>query len=144
PGTTWYVSTWVSAALSFSRAFSLSWGILAKASSVGAKTVNGPGPFKVSTSPAACTAVTKVLNDPADLAVSTISAACAMPQASVRVEAIIKRFIADSDMAKSWFSAECGGPGHRWQCRDVRDVNLRPRMLHVHGLFRYNRTLSVH
>ncbi len=48
-------------------------GSLAKASSLGAKTVNGPGPFSVSTRPAAVTAATRVLNEPAATAVSTIS-----------------------------------------------------------------------
>ena len=41
-------------------------GSLAKASSVGAKTVNGPGPFSVCTSPAALTAATRVLKFPSD------------------------------------------------------------------------------
>ena len=36
-------------------------GNLAKASSVGANTVNGPGPFNVSTKPAAVIAAAKVL-----------------------------------------------------------------------------------
>ena len=48
-------------------------GSLANAASVGANTVNGPLPFKVSTSPAACSAVARVLNDPAATAVSTMS-----------------------------------------------------------------------
>ena len=48
-------------------------GNLAKASSVGANTVNGPLPFKVSTKPAALTAATRVLKLPAATAVSTIS-----------------------------------------------------------------------
>src|SRR5512147_2026468 len=48
-------------------------GSLAKASSVGAKTVNGPAPLRVSTNPAACTAATKVLKRPSATAVSTIS-----------------------------------------------------------------------
>ena len=48
-------------------------GNLANASSVGAKTVNGPAPLRVSTRPAAFTAVTSVLNDPAATAVSTMS-----------------------------------------------------------------------
>ena len=49
-------------------------GSLANASSVGAKTVNGPLPFSVSTrSAAACSAFASVLNDPAATAVSTMS-----------------------------------------------------------------------
>jgi hypothetical protein len=47
---------------------------LAKASSVGAKTVNGPALFKVGTKPAAVSAAARVLNDPAPTAVSTMSA----------------------------------------------------------------------
>jgi hypothetical protein len=46
---------------------------LANASSVGAKTVKGPGLFSVSTNPAALTAVTKVSNEPAPTAMSTMS-----------------------------------------------------------------------
>jgi hypothetical protein len=49
-------------------------GNLAKASSVGANTVNGPGLFNVSTNPAAETAATKVLNASLLTAISTISA----------------------------------------------------------------------
>lgn len=60
--------------MSLRRLSTVPWGNLAKASSVGAKTVKGPGLFNVSTSPAACTAVTNVLKLPADTAVSTISA----------------------------------------------------------------------
>ncbi len=48
-------------------------GSFANAASVGAKTVNGPGPLRVSTRPAALTAVTSVLNWPAPTAVSTMS-----------------------------------------------------------------------
>ena len=43
----------------------------ANASSVGANTVNGPGPLKVSTNPAACTAATKVGKAPDPTATST-------------------------------------------------------------------------
>ena len=49
-------------------------GSLANASSVGAKTVNGPGPLSVGTRPAAVRAAASVLNDPAPTAVSTMSA----------------------------------------------------------------------
>ena len=48
-------------------------GNLANASSVGAKTVNGPVPLSVSTSPAAFSAAASVLKDPAATAVSTMS-----------------------------------------------------------------------
>jgi hypothetical protein len=47
-------------------------GSAAKAASVGAKTVKGPLPLKVSTRPAALTAATNVLKLPAATAVSTI------------------------------------------------------------------------
>jgi hypothetical protein len=55
---------------------------LAKASSVGAKTVNGPLPLSVSTRPAACSAVARVLNWPAATAVSTMSLAWAAKEAA--------------------------------------------------------------
>ena len=45
-----------------------------EAASAGARTVNGPLPLRVSTSPAAVTAATSVVNEPAPTAVSTISA----------------------------------------------------------------------
>ena len=47
---------------------------MAKASSVGANTENGPGPDRVSARPAAVTAATRVLKDPALTAVSTMLA----------------------------------------------------------------------
>src|SRR3954471_16161356 len=56
-----------------SRSSSVPAGSLANAASVGANTVNGPLPFKVSTSPAAFSAAARVLNDPAATAVSTMS-----------------------------------------------------------------------
>ena len=48
------------ASLSARRPLRASVGILAKASLVGAKTVKGPSPDKVSTSPAALTAASRV------------------------------------------------------------------------------------
>jgi hypothetical protein len=57
----------------FSSVSTVPAGSFANASSVGAKTVNGPFPFSVSTSPAACSAFASVLNDPAATAVSTMS-----------------------------------------------------------------------
>ena len=47
-------------------------GSFEKASSLGAKTVKGPGLLRASTRPAALTAVTRVLNEPAETAVSTM------------------------------------------------------------------------
>src|SRR3954465_3350687 len=74
-GTTCAVRIAVSFSLfsGFSSVSTVPAGSLAKASSVGAKTVNGPGPLSVSTSPAACRAAASVLNDPAATAVSTMS-----------------------------------------------------------------------
>src|SRR5512141_2392695 len=72
PGTTWYVRTEVSRVLLAIKASITALGTLAKASSVGANTVKGPGPLNVSTSPAAFTASTRVLKSPAATAVSTI------------------------------------------------------------------------
>lgn len=57
----------------FRSASTVPGGNLAKAESVGANTVNGPGLFKVSTRFAAVTAVTSVLKSPAPTAVSTMS-----------------------------------------------------------------------
>src|SRR5690349_7355612 len=60
PATTWLVRIMVSVALSARTLFSVSAGILANASLVGAKTVTAGAEFSVSTSPAAWTAVTSV------------------------------------------------------------------------------------
>jgi hypothetical protein len=76
PATTWYVRMAVSFGMSFRRASTVPAGSLAKASSVGANTVNGPAPFSVGTSPAAVTAAASVLNEPAATAVSTMSFMC--------------------------------------------------------------------
>lgn len=73
PSTTWKVRISFSFVVFCIRASRSVLGIFAKASSVGAKTVNGPGLFRVSTSPAALTAATSVLKLPAEMAVSTIS-----------------------------------------------------------------------
>ena len=54
-------------------------GSLPNASSVGAKTVNGPSPESVSANPAAVTAATSVLNEPAAIAVSTMLAILRSP-----------------------------------------------------------------
>ena len=60
PDATWYSSTSVRAVLLLSKYFSSAAGSAAKASLVGANTVKGPLPAKVSTRPAACKAVTNV------------------------------------------------------------------------------------
>ena len=72
---TWYFRIEASLAL-FSGLRSISTvpsGSLANASSVGARTVNGPSPLRTSTRSAALSAATRVLNDPAATAVSTMS-----------------------------------------------------------------------
>ena len=61
PAFTWYSSTWVRASLSASRASRVPSGSLAKASSVGAKTVKGPSEFRVSLRPAASMAAVRVV-----------------------------------------------------------------------------------
>ena len=66
-------------------------GSLANASSVGAKTVKGPFPLRVSTRPAALTAATSVLKLPAPTAVSTMS----FLGAAERTETVIKSTRAD-------------------------------------------------
>src|SRR5688572_13195993 len=71
-------------------------GSLANASSVGAKTVNGPAPCSVSTSPAAFTAATSVVNVPAEDATPTMSCvalvaeepACAVEEKAMTSEAM--------------------------------------------------------
>src|SRR3954449_4776384 len=73
PLTTWYSRIFLRASGSLSRPSTVPAGSLANASSVGAKTVYGPAPLRVSTSPAAVAAVSRVLNDPAAAAVSTMS-----------------------------------------------------------------------
>src|SRR3954447_10081344 len=85
PGTTWYVRICVTLALfsGFSRLSSVPAGRAAKAASVGAKTVNGPGPLSVSTRPAAWTALTNVPNWPAATAVSTTSLVAAWAEPAV-------------------------------------------------------------
>src|ERR1700683_3922492 len=57
----------------FNRSSTVPAGNLAKASSVGAKTVKGPLPFRVSTRPAGWSAAARVLKEPAAMAVSTMS-----------------------------------------------------------------------
>src|SRR6056297_1360266 len=75
PATTWYlrISTSLSLFSGFSKLATVPSGSAANASSVGAKTVNGPSPFRASTSPAAFTAATRVLKSSAATAVSTTS-----------------------------------------------------------------------
>jgi hypothetical protein len=59
--------------LSFRSDSTVPSGNFAKASSVGAKTVKGPSPCKVSTNPASVSAVANVLKVPASNAIDTIS-----------------------------------------------------------------------
>ena len=78
PGITWYVSTAVRVSVSARSCSAVSpraAKALANASSVGANTVNGPSPCKVSTNPAAWTAATRVGNWPAETATSMMSPA---------------------------------------------------------------------
>ena len=55
----------------FSKVSTVPLGSFAKAASVGAKTVNGPSPFRVSTRPATFNAAVSVLNEPLADATST-------------------------------------------------------------------------
>ena len=71
PDTTWYVSTSVSAGISSSNPSTVPSGRALNASSVGANTVNGPGPDNVSTKSAAPRAATRVVNRPSSTAMST-------------------------------------------------------------------------
>ena len=63
PGTTWYVRIFTSVALfsGFNSVSTVPAGSFAKASLVGANTVNGPLPLSVSTSPPALIATTSVV-----------------------------------------------------------------------------------
>src|SRR5665811_2023804 len=72
PDATWYVSILVSSFLSCNKLSNAPKGSFANAASVGAKTVNGPGPLSVSTRSAACTAFTSGVEFSASIAVSTI------------------------------------------------------------------------
>ena len=96
PAITWSLRRPANFSLSFSKLSKVPAGSLAKASSVGANTVNGPGPLSASTNPAAFTAATKVLKLPAATAVSTISADIAgpdNPNAPAITTALISFFI---------------------------------------------------
>ena len=73
PASTWYVRIAVSLGMSFSRLSTVPAGSLAKASSVGANTVNGPAPFSVGIRPATVTAAAKDLKVPAATAESMLS-----------------------------------------------------------------------
>ena len=79
PETQWYVRIEESWGMSFNSASTVPAGSLANASSVGAKTVNGPALFNVGTRPAAVKAAASVLNEPALTAVSTMSAIILIP-----------------------------------------------------------------
>jgi hypothetical protein len=72
PLTTWYSSTFLSSAGSAPSASSVAFGTLANASSVGAKTVNGPSCESVPARPACLTRLTSVLKSPAATAVCTM------------------------------------------------------------------------
>ena len=76
PGTTWRrrISRSLSLFSGLRSSSTVPAGRYAKASSVGAKTVNGPFPLSVPTRSAAPSAAASVLNDPAATAVSTMSA----------------------------------------------------------------------
>jgi hypothetical protein len=84
----------------FRRSSTVPSGSLAKASSVGAKTVNGPSDFRVSTRPAAPSAAARVPNEPAPTAVSTISII------SMEMEAIWHRMTTRGDGATPTMRAE--------------------------------------
>lgn len=76
----------------------LTLGILEKASSVGAKTVKGPGPLRVSIKPAAVKAVASVLKEPASTAVSTISCCYEKKEREMRFEIeSLRTYVMDDD-----------------------------------------------
>ncbi len=73
PDTTWYRRTSVRAVGFAISQFSTSVSSAAKASSVGAKTVKGPGLFNVELRPVASNALIRVVKFPSASAVSTMS-----------------------------------------------------------------------
>ena len=73
-----------------------SFGILANAASVGANTVNGPGPFNVVTRSAAFSAAASVLKLPAETAVSTMSLANADADSTVEAAMANNIFFIDN------------------------------------------------
>ncbi|MHB8103898.1 MAG: hypothetical protein ACYDEF_17510 [Methanosarcina sp.] len=81
--------------MSFRRASIVPFGSAAKASSVGAKTVNGPSPFRVSVRFVALRAVRRVVKSPLSFATSTMvfvpsSCAEAIQVAALKNNRIIK------------------------------------------------------
>src|SRR5215213_5899979 len=120
PGTTWYVRIFVSCALfsGLSRFSTVPAGSFLKASSVGAKTVNGPGPLRVSTRPAAFTAATRVVKLPFDAAVSTMSAAAAGDANTSTVAAASKFLLIDIFFSYRRTPSPVLGAGR--QLRDAR------------------------
>ena len=60
-GTTWYNKTFFKSSGSAVKASTVDWGNLSNASLVGAKTVKGPSPLRVSAKPALTTKSTKVV-----------------------------------------------------------------------------------
>jgi len=86
PGTTWYVSTVFNRSGLSSTACSTGSGSFANASSVGAKTVNGPSLFKVATRSASMTRAASSVNTPFNSAVPTMSAG---PSATVVAAATV-------------------------------------------------------
>lgn len=75
PATTWYLRMEMSSSLfsCFKRLAMVAEGSLAKASSAGAKTVNGSAPFKTTSGFAEVKAAASVLKVPAAIAVSIVS-----------------------------------------------------------------------
>ena len=75
PLMTWYLRMRASCAMfaGFNKSVTVPAGSLANAASVGAKTVNGPLPFKAVAKLAAESAATSVLKPPLAMAVSTMS-----------------------------------------------------------------------
>ena len=72
PLVTWYSNMSLRAGISASKDSRVPSGRLAKASSVGAKTVNWSSPLSTPSSSAACRAVTSVVNLPSATAISTM------------------------------------------------------------------------
>merc|ERR1719225_2482927 len=107
PGTTWRRRTAVSASLSASRPSKVALGILAKALLVGANTVKGPSPARVSTRPAAFTAAKRVERSGVAMASSAmflVGAAALLPAGAA--VAVVRQVKATKEVEESivWFA----------------------------------------
>ena len=91
PAITWYVRIAVSLGMSFNRLSTVPAGSLEKASSVGAKTVNGPVPLSVATRFVAVSAAARVVKVPAAPAVSMMSCIVCFQLDKRKIQRLLKK-----------------------------------------------------